>query len=330
MGGRVRVHVENGSKSPAVFQVTAERLAKTLASHPDLADALDPSFGTDFSAMEPLRSAEFLVSFHVRRDLVTPQHAPRLAVIQVTGAGIDHLLPLSWLPDSVELANASGAHAGKVRDYATMALLALHCRLPFYATSKEHRRWERIFTPAIAGRTAAVLGVGAMGGAIAESAKALGLRVLGIRRNPEPHAAVDEMYATAQLDTVLPRADFMVVAAPLTSSTRGVIGRRQLDLLPQGAGLVNVGRGALVDYVALAEKLRSGALSGAVLDVFDPEPLPADSFLWDTPNLLITPHVSSDDAETYIAHVLDVLLENVRRYRRGDALINRIDRAREY
>ena len=111
---------------------------------------------------------------------------------------------------------------------------------------------------------------------------------------------VDEMYTVAELDRMLPRADFVFVATPLTPETRNLIDRRRQSLLKPGASLVNVGRAATVDYEALADNLRSGRLEGAIIDVFDPEPLPPESELWDVPNLLVTPHVSADDGDTYV------------------------------
>ena len=129
---------------------------------------------------------------------------------------------------------------------------------------------------------------------------------------------------------VLPRADVVLVTVPLTAETRRLLGRKELDLLPPHAGLVNMARAGVVDYAALADKLARGELSGAVLDVFDPEPLPPDSPLWRTPNVILTPHVSSDDAERYIPRTLDLLFANVRRYRAGCPLRNLVDPTREY
>ncbi len=146
-----------------------------------------------------------------------------------------------------------------------------------------------------------------MGGAAAVRAKQLGLRVIGVRNSGRPHPAVDDMFKPDGLDEALRDADFVLVSVPLTSATLGLIDKNRLGLMKPSASLINMARAEVVDYRALADKLVQGELSGAILDVFDPEPLPPDSFLWDIPNLILTPHVSSDDPERYIPDVLDLL-----------------------
>ena len=132
------------------------------------------------------------------------------------------------------------------------------------------------------------------------------------------------MYGPEGIDAVLRRADFVVVTTPLTPETDNLIDRRRLDLMKPGAGLTNMSRARVVDYRALAEKLRWGSLAGAILDVFDPEPLPPSSPLWRTPNLIVTPHVSSDDDVAYVPPTLDLFFDNVRRYLAGRPLRNRV------
>ncbi len=147
----------------------------------------------------------------------------------------------------------------------------------------------------------------------------------GIRRSKEPHPHVDRIEGPDQLDTLLPEVDFLVVACPLTAQTRGAIGPAQLDLLRPDAGLVNLARAAIVDTDHLAGALRAGRLAGAVLDVFSPEPLPGDSPLWDVPNLVITPHTSSDDPDGYIERSLAIVAANLGHLRAGTPLVNVVD-----
>jgi phosphoglycerate dehydrogenase-like enzyme len=137
------------------------------------------------------------------------------------------------------------------------------------------------------------------------------------------------MYKPKDLDRLLPTADFVIVTAPATAESRGMIGRRQIGLLKPGAGLVNYSRAALVDYEALRERLEKGEIS-AVLDVFDPEPLPASSPLWRTPNLVITPHCSSDDTEQYTPRTLDLVFRNAKRLLAGKRLENIVDPVKQY
>jgi phosphoglycerate dehydrogenase-like enzyme len=132
------------------------------------------------------------------------------------------------------------------------------------------------------------------------------------------------------LDEVLPRTKFLVLACPLTEATRGLIDRRRLGLLPPGAGVVNIGRGELIDQDALCDALDAGKLSGAVLDVFTPEPIPPNHRLWTTRNLIISPHTSADDPATYNPVSLDLFFDNLRAWRAGQPLPNRFDIARGY
>lgn len=256
--------------------------------------------------------------------------APRLRWIHIIGAGIEPLLPLDWLPDGVVLTNNSGVHVPKTRESVLMALLMLNARLPAMMANQRAHRWQPIFTPSIAGRHLLVVGVGDMGGAAASAGRALGLHVTGVRRNGAAHPDVTRMVTPDALDTVLPSADFIVLAAPLTPDTRGMIDRRRLGLLKPGAGLFNIGRAGLLDHVALADGLASGAISGAILDVFDPEPLPADSPLWDVPGLMMMPHVTSDDTDAYLPMTYDLVFANADRLARGQPLLNRVDPARGY
>ena len=169
-----------------------------------------------------------------------------------------------------------------------------------------------------------MVGVGGMGGSAARAGKRLGMHVLGSRRSGRGHRAVDEMFAPADLGRVIPRADVVFVTAPLTPETRHLIGRPELGLMKPTAGLVNFGRAGVVDYRALAAKLRRKEVAGAILDVFEPEPLPSSSPLWRTPNLIMTPHVTSDDDEDYMPLTLDLVFENVARLLDGRPLKNAV------
>ncbi len=262
-----------------------------------------------------------------RRNLAA--RAPRLRWIHLTGAGIEHVLPLTWLPPGAVLTNNSGVHAPKAGEFAATAILMLNNRIPFHVTNQRRAWWEQRFNGTVTGKTLVIVGVGAMGGAAARRAKALGMRVLGVRRSGRSHPSVDRMFGPEELDRLLPRADFVLVTAPLTSQTRGLVGGKQLDLMKAEAGLINMGRAGVVDYAALADKLGRGEIAGAVLDVFDPEPLPADSPLWGTPNLIMTPHVSSD-APNYADRTLDLCFRNLQRYLAGQPLHNVVDSTREY
>jgi phosphoglycerate dehydrogenase-like enzyme len=328
--GPVHVHVENSRHGHAVFRVTPELFAEASARHPDVAARVAPTFGEDLETFDTaMQTAEVMIGFRFPTAGLR-ERAPRLRWVHLKGAGAEHLQPYDWMPPGFVLTNNSGVHAPKAGEFAATALLMLNARIPALVTQQREHRWQQLFATPVTGKTVVVVGVGAMGGAAARRARALGLRVVGVRRSGRPHPAVHEMVTPDRLAEVLPRADFVLVTVPLTRTTRHLIGAAELDRLRPEAGLVNLARAGVVDYAALAARLRDGRLAGAILDVFDPEPLPADSPLWDTPNAILTPHCSSDDAVAYTPLTLDLFFDNLRRYLAGRPLRNRVDPRREY
>ena len=334
MTSPVHLRFETRASKPPVFRITGPLIA-AAAARSGLAGAR-VSLGEDLRDLGWLVEADGLVTSNdIIRDPRFPigqlaEAAPQLRWIHIIGAGIEPLLPLDWLPDRVVLTNNSGVHADKIRESAMMALLMLNARLPAIVTSQRHARWDPIFTPRIFGKTVLIVGIGEMGAAVAGAAKALGLSVIGVRRSGAPHPEVDRMVPVVELDWMLPEADFVVLALPLTPETRNLIDRRRIGLMKPGAGLFNIGRAGLVDHQALVEALRLGALSGAILDVFDPEPLPADSPLWHADNLLLTQHVTADDLDDYLPKTLDLVFANAARLLRGEPLANAVDPALGY
>jgi phosphoglycerate dehydrogenase-like enzyme len=218
----------------------------------------------------------------------------------------------------------------KAAQSALMALLMLNARMPELVESQRRRQWNRLFTDSLAGKSLLIVGVGHIGGGAAEHAKAFGMNVLGIRKSRGAHPAVDEMHGPGDLHALLPRADFVLLNAALTPETRFLFGAREFALMRRGARFINMSRGGLVDPAALDAALRSGQLGGALIDVSYPEPPPADWPYWDTPNLIITPHVLSDDIEEYVPRTLDLFFGNVRRLFDGQPLTNVVDLERQY
>jgi phosphoglycerate dehydrogenase-like enzyme len=264
-------------------------------------------------------------------DLPTTRIAemPDLRWIHLVSAGVNHLLPLDWLPKRVVLTNSSGVHSQLAGEYAAGAILMLNFRLPVHATNQRRGHWEQVFNSPLAGKTVVLVGLGAIGGSAARQAKRLGLRVFGVRPSGRAHPHTDRVHRPADLPQLLPKADFLVITAPLTQASRHLIGAKELDALKPGAGLVNMSRAALVDYEAMVRRLEAGRLAGAVIDVTDPEPLPPESPLWRVPNLLITPHVSSDPTD-YVARMTRIFVDNARRLLAGRPLRNRVEPRRGY
>ena len=325
----VRLHVDNCTALGPVFEVTKSRWQEALARHPVVADKVRATFSRDGQGLDgPLADADVLFCWDLDRKNLA-KRAPKLRWVHIHGAGVSHVMPLDWLPRGATLTNSRGVHGERAAEYAIMAVLMLNNRLPEMATNQRAGRWEQLFNTAIAGKTLLIIGVGSVGSSVARLAKHLGLHVIGVRRTGRPRRYVDEMHTPAHLHTLLPRADFVLVTAPQTRHTRHLIGSCELDLLKPGAGLANYSRAGLVDYQALQRKLERGEMS-AILDVFDPEPLPADSPLWRTPNLVITPHSSSDDPDVYTPRTLDMVLRNMERFLAGKPLLNRVSRRYEY
>ena len=327
---RLRLHIQNVAPMAKVYKVTPERYAAAAERHPELAARIDATVTEDadeFAAR--MADADVLVGWRFPHREIA-RLAPRLKWIHMTGAGIEHIMPLDWLPPGAVLTNNRGVHAPKAEQFAMTALLMLNERIPEIVTDQRAARWERKFATDIRGKTALIVGVGNMGGAAARAARKLGLRVLGVRRGGRPHRAVDEMLTPDRLAEALPRADFLVITAPLTPATEGMIDARALDRMKPGASLLNMGRARIVDYAALCARLADGRLGGAVLDVFDPEPLPPDSPLWSAPNVIMTPHVSSDDDDNYAPLTIDLVFENLARWIAGKPLKNVVDPGLRY
>jgi phosphoglycerate dehydrogenase-like enzyme len=259
-----------------------------------------------------------------------PCDAPRLKLLFITNAGLDRLAPFNWLPPDVLLLNNAGVHATKAGEFAIMSVLMLANRVPEMLAHQRAGRWQKLWGAVLAGRRITVVGLGSLGGAVVMQAAQFGMHVTGVRATAMPHPNCVEVITTAGIDRVLPTTEFLVLACPLTSATRGLMNRERLKLLPRRAGVVNIGRGALVDQDALCDLLDEGHLSGAVLDVFTPEPIPDGHRLWRTHNLIISPHTSVDDPNTYNPRSLDLFFVNLRAWRDGKTPPNLFDPARGY
>jgi glyoxylate/hydroxypyruvate reductase len=282
----------------------------------------------DFAAA--MTEAEALVCDAGIVKAYLPCPAPRLKLLFVTNAGLDRLAPFDWLPPGVVLMNNRGTHAAKSGEFGIMAVLMLANRVPEMVTHQRAGRWQKLWGSVVGGRRLTIVGLGTLGGAVAEHAARFGMRVTGVRTQAGSHPHCERVVGIQDLDRVLAETAFLLLACPLTKATRGLIDRRRLGLLPAGAGVVNIGRGELIDQDALCDRLDDGHLSGAVLDVFSPEPIPAGHRLWTTPNVVISPHTSADDPATYNPRSLAIFAENLRAYQAGLPLPNRLDIVRGY
>ena len=332
---KVKVHVKNNHASPhtfpstpegeAVFTTTWARWQEALGRHPDLAPQLEVFIDWDCeNFVTSMKDSEVLLCWDLPTENLGAV-APGLKWIHIIGAGVEHLCPMDWVPEGVQIVNNKGAHRAKAGEFGLMSILMLHTQMPAIVTNQRVGQWKSLFSTPIVGKTVLIVGVGSLGGGAATQLKALGLEVLGVNRSGRPHPSVDEMRPLAGLDDLLPRADFVFISLPATPETVGLFDRARLERLKPGAGIVNIGRASAMDYDVLADLLRSGHIAGAVIDVFDQEPLPPDSPLWSVPNLIVTPHISADDGDNYIPITLDIFFNNLRRYLKGEPLQNLVD-----
>jgi phosphoglycerate dehydrogenase-like enzyme len=323
-GQKLRIHVQESLNAIDGFRVTRERFENGLPHYQDVESRIAVTFGSDRAELDRgLADAEVLLAGNFESDNLR-RRAPSLRWIQSIFAGVEKLLPV--VPESVTLTNASGVHAPKAAEFVQSALLMLHGAALRLMSQQRRREWNPIFTTSIAHRTAVVVGTGSLGTAAADAAVRLGMRVLGISRSGEHVPPFEAVRDRSQLHATLAEADFLVVALPQTPATRAMIGAADFASLKPGAGFISIGRGSVVDEAALVEALSSGHLGGAVLDVFQSEPLPAVSPLWGMDNVAIFPHCGVDDLESYVPHAVDLFLRNVRCYLNGDGLQNVVSR----
>jgi phosphoglycerate dehydrogenase-like enzyme len=297
--------------------------------------------GDEARWLELLAEATILFDFDPTHRDDLPEVAPRVRWIQATSAGIGPFVRrmgyADRMPDTV-FTTASGVHARPLAEFAALAMLAETRGLRRIQEAQSRRHWERYAGSDLEARTVLVVGMGSIGAEVGRLAQALGMRVLGLKRRPEGvepatlHA--HELGGLDRLHDFLPRADVLVLAAPHTDETEGMIGEEEIAALPEGALFVNVGRGSLVDEEALTRALQpppegTGRLSAAWLDVFATEPLPEQSPLWGLPNVVVSPHsAATSDREN--RRITDLFCENLRRDRAGEPLLNVLDVERLY
>lgn len=322
-----RIYVENVRGQDPAYQVTTVDILRNLNSicHP----AELTCRYSDERDIEAVRRADVLVTGRIDTALIASE-ATSLKLIQCTSAGVDRYAPFDWLPAGIVLTNASGVHADKVGEFALMATLMLHGRVPEIATKQRNHVWTRQLRGVADGRRILIYGVGALGAAVAKRLHAAGFRITGIRRSGRSIATVERMTTPDCLHEELPHADILILACPLTAETHGLMGAREFEAMQPAAGILNIARAGVIDHAALVSSLESGHLSGAILDVFEQEPLPPDSRLWDVPNLMVFPHVSADAPEGYVDRCLAILGENLERAKAGRPLRNTVDRQLGY
>lgn len=253
-----------------------------------------------------------------------PDLSPRLRFIQSVSAGVDQYDKDKLRQHGIRLASAQGANARAVSEHAIALVLALSRRLPEARDNQAKRVWRGMIgdltrrEDELGGKTMLIVGIGRIGGRLAQLAKAFDLRVIGIRRQPEAgNMGADEIHGFDALPRLLPQADYVVLTCPLTPETEKLIDAAAFARMKPSAYLVNVARGRCVDEAALVDALRSGQIAAAGIDVTAEEPLAPSSPLWGLENAFITPHTAGE-TRRYEDNVIDLLLENLQRLWRGE------------
>ena len=280
-----------------------------------------------------LAQAEVLFDFDPTHRADLPEVATNVKWIQSTSSGIGQFVKKSGYADKTNwtFCTASGTHARPLAEFAMMAMLMFAKNYEYLQSEKAKQHWARYCGTELASQTLAIIGLGKIGQETARLAKAFEMRVVGNRRHPTDTAMpnVDHLYGPDELDALLSEANVLVLATPHTPETEGLIGAAQFAKLPDGALIINLARGQVVDQPAMVAALQSGKLRGAALDVFAVEPLPEGDPLWTMPNVIISPH-SASTADTENAKITALFIDNLQRYLRGDALRNVLDVARLY
>jgi phosphoglycerate dehydrogenase-like enzyme len=288
----------------------------------------DEAAGAEFDA--ELARAEVIYGLRLPQDVL--RKAPSLKWVQVMSAGVEHFLDADMRESPVVLTNASGINALPIAEFVTGLMLMFVKESSLCFEMKQNRKWERVSPVLLRSKTVGIIGLGNIGKEVARLSKVFGMRVIATRRSAREEGRarnVDLILPTSRLNELLAESDFVVVAAPLTVETRGLIGEEELRTMKPTARLINVARGAIVDEQSLTRALEEKWIAGAGLDVFATEPLPHDSPLWTLPNVILSPHISGG-REDYVLAATMLFVENLRRYRDGRRLMNVVDKGRGY
>jgi phosphoglycerate dehydrogenase-like enzyme len=303
----------------------ADEVARALSDHPDI---------------------RVLYSYYVPDDAL--QRTSHLDWIQLHSAGLDHILDSPLMRSGVALTTASGIHATPIAEYVLASMLAHRWRVPYWTRCQREGewpagRWDLYARPELRGSTLGIVGYGSIGREVARLAQAFAMRVLALSRSGkrreegytvegtgDPLGAVPEaFYAPGQLHEMLARCDYVVIALPLTPETRGLVDEASLRAMKPTAYLINIARGEIVDEASLVRALREDWIAGAGLDVFEEEPLPADSPLWGLENALLSPHVAGFTPR-YDERAAALFARNLARYLAGEPLLNLVDKSKGY
>lgn len=307
-----------------------------IVKSPTSSDGDGPPRPSD-EVLEAIRDAEVYFGFGIPRDLFV--EAKKLRWVHSAAAGVGTALHPEMKASNVILTNSAGIHAIPIAEYVVAGVLHFLRGFDVALDQQRQSKWDKSFFVAedaplreMDTVRALIVGTGGLGGETGKRLAALGARVTGVRRRVDlgPPPGFESVISLDEIDQALPEHDVVVLAAPFTPETAGLMTAARLDLLPRNAIIVNVSRGTLLDEVALVDRLERGRLRGAVLDVFREEPLASTSPLWHLRQILLTPHISPVSPGRFWPRQLDLFLGNLRRYIAGQPLVNHVDKNAGY
>ena len=333
---KIKIHVKNNhwaagsfptdAEGEKVFTIKNSHFEKAFEKFPEIKEKVEIFIDWDEDNFNSsMSNSDILITWNFPTSNLK-KVSPNLKWIHCVSAGVEHLLPLDWMFEGLVLTNNSGVHSKKAGEYGLMSVLMLHNHIPKIISNQKNKKFESLFSTPIAGKTIVVVGTGNLGGAMIRLLAPLGPKIIGVNRKGETVDGCSKVITVDKIDSILPEADILYLAMPETPGTKNLISRKRLGLLKPSCGIVNIGRQSTMDYDVLCEKLRTNKLAGAILDVFTPEPIELNSKLWQIPNLIITPHVSADDGESYVRLTLELFTKNLKLFISNKPLINQINK----
>jgi len=333
---KIRIHIRNNHSKEGFLPcdlegekhstITKGEFEKGLSQYPEIKDKIEYLVDWDEdNYLSSMKDADILLGWQFPTNNIR-EIAPNLKWIHVSSAGANHLSPFDWMKDDLILTNSSGVHSKKAGEFGLMSILMLQNQMTKIVTNQKNKEFVTLLSKPIEGFKVVVVGTGSLGGSMIKHISKLGAEVIGVNRRGRAVESCSKVITFDKIDEVLPVADFLYLAVPETEETKGLINKDRLDSLKSTCGIVNIGRQSVLDYEALRVKLEKNELAGAILDVFSHEPIPKNSNFWDTPNLIITPHISSDSQGNYIEMVLKIFFKNLKLFIENKKLINQIDR----
>ena len=337
---KIKIHVKNNHWAPGSFPtdaegeknftITKEHFTQALNNFPEIKEKVEIFVDWDEDNFKTsLANSDILVAWDFS-TINLKKVAPNLKWIHVISAGVEHLHPLDWMFDGLVLTNSSGAHTKKAGEYGLMSILMLQNHMTKIITNQKNNSFVSLFSNPIAGKTVVLVGTGNLGTSMAKLVATLGVNIIGVNKRGRITEGCSKVISIDKIDTVLPDADFLYLAVPETPETKNLISKERLNMLKPTCGIVNIGRQSVMDYNVLCEKLSNNEIAGAILDVFTHEPIEKNSKLWDIPNLVITPHVSSDDNGNYVKLTLNIFIKNLKLFIENKELSNQVDKKLGY